>query len=205
MPHQPVVIKTSVQENRVRVSGSKQRTNPILDYQAKEKGWDERNKDYQFKNGHLAERKRSAMRRRGLRTTTEMRPAHSLQQKLLGVVVGHSLMSAKSQYHFLFRQRNSGFSVISNDEPVLIGRLLQTTENLSPGKLPLAAKIGTDYALMKSSALRVLGRADLIKRVPVRRKNHVNAIVLCRKRFHLEVSMLRFVKAQNMTLPLFVR
>jgi hypothetical protein len=34
-----------------------------------------------------AERKRSAMRRRGLRIATETRPAHSLQQKFGGTVI----------------------------------------------------------------------------------------------------------------------
>src|SRR5512140_564664 len=114
-------------------------------------------------------------------------------------------MSAKPQYYFLLRERHSGFSVISDNKPVLIGRLHQTTKNLPPSKLPLAAKIGTDYALMKSSTLRIFGRADLVKGVPVRQKNHVNAIVLRRKRFYLEVSMLRSVKAQNMALPLSMR
>lgn len=42
-------------------------------------------------------------------------------------VIRRFLVSAEAQYQFLLKQRNPSFSIVSDDEPVLIGRLYQTT------------------------------------------------------------------------------
>ena len=77
-----------------------------------------------------------------------------------------------------------------------------TTNDFTPSKLPLPAKIWVDDALVKGSSVGILRSARFIKAVLVRQKHYVDATVICRERFHLESSMLRRMRAKNMAFPI---
>jgi hypothetical protein len=89
LPHGVVPIRVECQEQRehVRLVATKK---PALNLR--------NDLSWQLHGcAHVAERKRSAMRRRGLRIETETRPAHSLKQKL-GIVVTCSLQGFASGF-----------------------------------------------------------------------------------------------------------
>ena len=92
--------------------------------------------------------------------------------------------------------------IIGNNQPISARGHFQAANDFTPGELPLAGEIRVDHAFVKGPPLGILRGVRFITAVLVRQEDNVNAIVVCRERFDLEVTMPGRMIPKNMAFPI---